>query len=166
MTLAFDVNDAELRRELLQNRLEKVIDGLEENTEPLWGRMSAQHMIEHLVWTFQASRGAVELSCDYSSEFQNRMKRFLYNNRDTTQLFKNPVLPDHPQALQYSHIKSAKAALGEEIGACFKYYRKNPEAMHVHPLFGLIGREEWERTHYKHCFHHLLQFGLIDKGKV
>jgi hypothetical protein len=32
----------------------------------------------------------------------------------------------------------------------------------MHPLFGPIGAEEWTRVHFKHAYHHLLQFALID----
>lgn len=36
-------------------------------------------------------------------------------------------------------------------------------ALYTHPVFGLIGYEEWHRMHYKHVHHHFLQFGLTEE---
>ena len=39
---------------------------------------------------------------------------------------------------------------------------RSNEQVSTHPIFGPIGYDEWHRTHYKHTYHHLLQFGLIE----
>jgi len=39
-----------------------------------------------------------------------------------------------------------------------------PGAARTHPVFGPIAAEEWARSHFMHCYHHLLQFGLISEG--
>ena len=41
----------------------------------------------------------------------------------------------------------------------------HPEAVQTHPIFGPLVPEEWHRSHFKHCHHHLQQFGLIAKGE-
>ena len=33
----------------------------------------------------------------------------------------------------------------------------------VHPTFGPLAAEEWSRSHFKHVYHHLLQFGLLER---
>ncbi len=71
------------------------------------------------------------------------------------------MLPTHPLTLQYADVKAAKSALFEVVAAFNLYYLSNADVKHMHPLFGRLGGKDWERVHYKHCFHHLLQFGLI-----
>jgi oxepin-CoA hydrolase/3-oxo-5,6-dehydrosuberyl-CoA semialdehyde dehydrogenase len=95
-----------------------------------------------------------------------RARVFLYTNRPTPKEFKNPALPtDRPPALRYPGLAEARAALRRAIQDYQAHFRAHPEATHTHPLFGDLGAEDWERTHYKHCFHHLLQFGLIEQER-
>jgi len=35
-------------------------------------------------------------------------------------------------------------------------------AMFVHPDFGPLDADEWERAHFRHCSHRLLQLGSIE----
>jgi hypothetical protein len=62
MTIAFDVNDAALRREFFEHLFLEAIAALDEHEPQRWGGLSAQHMVEHLVWSFEQStgRGLVE----------------------------------------------------------------------------------------------------------
>ena len=58
-------------------------------------------------------------------------------------------------------MADAKAALLGEIFRFIDHFHKQPDAVHVHPIFGPLGAEEWYRAQFKHCYHHLQQFGLI-----
>lgn len=41
-------------------------------------------------------------------------------------------------------------------------YKDNSPREIMNPVFGLIGVEDWHRHHYKHFYHHLLQFNMIE----
>jgi hypothetical protein len=47
--IPFNVNDAKLRRDFLENILPGIVDNLDVDTKPLWGKMTAQHVVEHLI---------------------------------------------------------------------------------------------------------------------
>jgi hypothetical protein len=91
------------------------------------------------------------------------MRQFLYSNRPTPREFMNPALVDGLPPLRHGTLQQAKAALKHALDR-FLDGSRSDEKLHVHPIFGPIGPEEWHRTHYKHTHHHLLQFGLIELG--
>lgn len=162
MKIRFDVNDASLRDTFLKTFFFGALDGLRPDERPRWGQMSAQQMVEHLLWAFEGSTGRVEIACPYPADQLPRMKAFLYQNRPTPQGFRNPALEAGLPPVRYPGLRPAKAALLLEVDRFLDHARKQPEAVHTHPIFGPIAMEDWSRTHFKHGCHHLLQFGLAE----
>jgi oxepin-CoA hydrolase/3-oxo-5,6-dehydrosuberyl-CoA semialdehyde dehydrogenase len=161
-TVRFDVNDAELRTHFLRHVLLDALSPLSPREKARWGRMTAQEMVEHLVWTFEVSRGRVPVECPVPEADRGRMKRFLYGNRPSPQDFMNPLLTGGLPPLRYTGLPEAKAALRLEVDRFLAESKAAPEQIYTHPLFGPIDGEGWSRTHFKHGVHHLLQFGLLD----
>lgn len=159
--IRFDVNDAKNRQQFLKHILMDAIDSLTEQIQPLWGKMSAQHMVEHLIWAFELSTGKVKIQCKLPENIIDRPKKLLFTNKPTPRNFKNPVLSDSPSPLRFSSLADSKSALRKEINLFYEHIIDKPEAIHNHPILGPIGTEDWECVHFKHCYHHLLQFGLI-----
>jgi hypothetical protein len=124
--------------------------------------MTAQHMVEHLQWAFACSTGAIAVPCTLPPQLLERAKRFLHDNRPTPREFKNPLLGDGPPPHRYAGLGAAKSALNDEVASFMRHFTEDPSAVHTHPLFGPLGREEWHRSHFKHSYHHLLQFSLVD----
>jgi oxepin-CoA hydrolase/3-oxo-5,6-dehydrosuberyl-CoA semialdehyde dehydrogenase len=160
-TIAFDVNDSEVRDSFLSRELLAALASLREDEPPRWGRMTAQQMVEHLVWAFELSTGRAATECTVPPDKLDKVKAFLYDNRPTPAEFMNPALVEGLPPLRYRSLAEAKAALALESDRFLRYSRDVPDAAHTHPIFGRIGVEEWSRTHFKHCFHHLKQFGLV-----
>jgi oxepin-CoA hydrolase / 3-oxo-5,6-dehydrosuberyl-CoA semialdehyde dehydrogenase len=161
--IPFDVNDSKLRETFFDRLFADCIAGLAENAPPLWGKMTPQQMIEHLVWAFECSTGTIELPCRPPENLLDRAKRFLLDNRQTPHEFKNPLLGENAPPLRFAGFGDAKAALSKELARFVDHFREEPDAIHVHPIFGPLGAEEWQRSQFKHCYHHLLQFGLISQ---
>lgn len=160
----FDVNDAKLRESFLRHGMIDAIADLTEDAVPLWGHMNPQQMIEHLFWSFQCSTGVVVVPCHTPMSVLDRAKRFLYNDKYTPHEFKNPAIGENLPSLRFSTLAEAKAGLQKEVASFFERVRSVPSSMYVHPVFGPLGVEEWERSHFKHCYHHLSQFGIIDEA--
>jgi hypothetical protein len=157
----FDVNDEKLRNEFLTSTLPLVIDELDPTASARWGKMSVQHMSEHLLFSFEISTGKLTMECKTPEKLLPRVKGFLHNNMEMPHNFRNPLLPDNPAELRYPDLDTAKKALIDEIRSFLELYKMNPEIVFTHPVFGPLGKEDWERIHFKHCCHHLLQFELI-----
>jgi hypothetical protein len=166
ITAPFDVNNNEVRRDFLKHTFMSAMDSLTEQHRSLWGKMGPQQMIEHLIWTFELSTGKYEIDCSRPDTVIERVKKFLYDNRPTPQLFKNPLLEDNPPPLRFAGLGASRTVLREELNRYFEHFEASPMAIHNHPIFGPLGAEDWERTHYKHCFHHLLQFRLLAEGNA
>jgi oxepin-CoA hydrolase / 3-oxo-5,6-dehydrosuberyl-CoA semialdehyde dehydrogenase len=161
--IPFDVNDAKVRETFLHYGLPNGLATLQENAQPRWGKMAAQQMVEHLAWAFELSTGRAQTTCSIPEAQRDRLKAFLYDNRPTPREFMNPVLTAGLPSLRHENLDVAKAALREEIEHFLEQSVSAPGAYHMHPLFGPMGAEEWTRVHFKHAYHHLLQFALIDE---
>lgn len=161
IAIPFDVNDRQLRGAFFDRLFPRAVEDLQEGDQPLWGGMSAQQMVEHLVWAIELSTAATDVPCYTPAHLLERAKRFLHDNRPTPHEFRNPLLGEKPPAFRYGSLAESKAALQRVTKVFFEHFRDKPEAVHVHPLFGPLGAEEWERAHFKHCYHHLLQFKLV-----
>lgn len=158
----FDVNDPELRDFFLRHEVVQAVDKLGDAATPRWGRMTAQEMVEHLIWAFELSTGQARTECRVAEAERPRMKTFLYHNRPTPQEFMNPALAAGLPPLRYGSLSEATGALTRELER-FVDGPRSSEQLYTHPIFGPIGYDEWHRTHYKHTYHHLLQFGLIEE---
>jgi oxepin-CoA hydrolase/3-oxo-5,6-dehydrosuberyl-CoA semialdehyde dehydrogenase len=163
LRIPFDVNDPQARDTFLRFQLTEAMAALRAQASPRWGKMTAQHMVEHLVWSYELSTGRVQVDCAFSEEQRERLKAFLRDNRPTPREFRNPVLPVDLPVLRYADLDAAKAALRVAAEGFFAQAGADPGARHMHPVFGPIGMVEWARSHFKHAYHHLLQFGLIDE---
>lgn len=157
----FDVNDAALRDAFLRFGFLEALEPLAADQRPEWGQMSAQQMVEHLVWTFELSTGRAQVDCPVPEAERERMRAFLHGNGATPHGFMNPVLAEGLPALRHASLPDARAALRAEALRFLEQSGPEILALRTHPLFGPIAAEEWSRTHYKHCTHHLLQFGLL-----
>lgn len=161
LTVPFDINDAKLRQTFLTEILPDCITNLEENAQPQWGKMTAQHMVEHLIWAFELSTGKFYIPFDVPPKQARVAKMFLYNNRVMPRDFKNPMFSEEPPSLLFADLDHAKTGFLESLTLFFNHFRTQPEVFHTHPIFGPVGAEDWQRIQFKHCYHHLLQFGLI-----
>jgi oxepin-CoA hydrolase / 3-oxo-5,6-dehydrosuberyl-CoA semialdehyde dehydrogenase len=162
-TVPFAVNDPQVRAGFFHPLLVDILASLEADERPRWGAMTAQQMVEHLQWGFEVSTGRVVLECPVPEAKRARMKPFLFNDTPMIHDFRNPALAAGLPALRHPGLPEARAGLAGEVGRFLDYERSSPGAVHTHPVFGPITVEEWARAHFKHAYHHLLQFGLIER---
>jgi len=163
IAVPFDVNDPKLRETFLRRTMPDALSGLREDAAPRWGKMTAQQMVEHLLWACELSTGRAKTDCPIPEAQREKIRAFLYDTRPTPREFANPVLAAGLPPLRFRSLAEATAALAAETDRFFAQAGSAPDVRHMHPVFGLIGIEKWARAHFKHVYHHLLQFGLIDE---
>ena len=136
---------------------------LTSETKATFGRMTPQHMVEHLIWTLKISNGEQESEQHFRSEKAEKMKNILiYTDAEIPVGFKSPVLPeDDVLPLEYSNLHEAKSIFAEELNRLHNYFDKNPEATPINPSLGALSHKEWLVFHTKHFRHHFKQFNLI-----
>lgn len=137
------------------------VEQLQAKTEPKWGQMTPQHMIEHLGSIFLISSGKIRVP-GLPEEKQQAMYRKLTNGQFAfTPGIKSPVLPAEPLPLRFEDLDTAKKALQKAIKQFFEAFEAKPDRRIVHPVFGPLGYLEWLEFHEMHTKHHLKQFGLM-----
>ena len=135
---------------------------LDPATQPLWGTMTAQHMVEHLTASVKISVGMPEIQVHNTQELAEKFKAALiHTDRPLSRGIKNPALPEHPLPLRHAKLSDAVEELQQEWNRFKEYYQANPQAQHNHPRLGKLSHAEWVIFHGKHFSHHLEQFGLV-----
>ena len=163
--IRFDVNDPEARGVFFRRQLCEAVMPLRDDSRPGWGMLTAQQMVEHLVWAFELSTEQAQAECRVPETQRERFKTFLFDNRPTPHEFMNPTLAAGLPPLRYGSLAEAKTALRVEVDRFLRQSGAAPGALHTNPVFGPLGAEEWARAHFKHAYHHLLQFGLIAEAR-
>ena len=134
---------------------------LKSDQKPLWGKMSAQHMVEHLILAVKMGNGKLKFDCINPPEKIPTLKKFLMSSRPMPKGFVNPVIGPDNLPLNYSSLKEAISKLKKEVEDYYHFFEGKPEAKPVNATFGELSKDEWEHFHIKHFTHHLEQFDLL-----
>lgn len=145
----------------LTNNYLMLLNKLDPQQKPLWGKMTPQHMVEHLILAVQMSNGKLKLECINPPEKIPTLKRFLMSSRPMPKLFVNPVIGADLRPLECSSLEEAMGKLNNEIDDYALFFENNPDANPINVTFGELNEEEWDVFHKKHFTHHLSQFGLL-----
>jgi hydroxymethylglutaryl-CoA reductase len=131
---------------------------LKATTKPVFGKMNAQQMIEHLSFLMQISNGKVHADFFVEDEKSARRKVFLNTEGELQIGFKAPMLSEEPTPVKFKTIKESIDDLVTQITE-FEHYFKTAKTEN-HPFFGELDFEYWQKFHVKHFTHHFKQFGL------
>jgi oxepin-CoA hydrolase/3-oxo-5,6-dehydrosuberyl-CoA semialdehyde dehydrogenase len=146
-----------MERKVIEQRLTE----LKADTKAQFGIMTAQHMIEHLTLTVKLSYGRIKLAEFEPTEKQLAQKHaLLYTEIDFPKGILAPEIGQKLLDLRYPDLDTSKNELLNSIDAYNSHFAESPKDMTLHPRFGRLTHDEWERFHKKHFTHHLGQFGL------
>ena len=150
------------KENFLRTRLVKHLQQLPPGTAPLWGKMSLQHMVEHLVNdAVRVANGQRKFDHIVTpAEHLPRMQEFIMSDKQIRENTKNPLLGDQPAPLMYQTLQGAIGALQEELIYFFEAFEKDQQLITRNPIFGDLDFELNVRLLYKHALHHLRQFGI------
>ena len=143
-------------RTKLISLLQKIPDG----TQPLWGKMNLQQMIEHFSDVVMVASGKIKLPIKTPADKLPRFREFMMSEKPFKENTKSPVLPEEPLPLKKNTKEAAIGKLQEELIYFFEAFEKNPGLITTHPVFGELNFEENIQAMYKHALHHLRQFGI------
>ncbi|ROI08244.1 phenylacetic acid degradation bifunctional protein PaaZ [Chryseobacterium sp. H3056] len=150
--------------ELKIRSIQKMLNGLTENSERKFGMMSPQLMVEHLEEVLRNGFGSLQASDfpEIPADKLELLQDWIYTDQKIRPGAQYPLLKEgeEPQ-LRYKNLTEAKEKLLETLKEFLIYYRENPQAEHFHPRFGMLNKEMMELFHRKHFTHHFEQFGLI-----
>ncbi len=145
-----------------QTDYEQIVGKLNSDSLPLWGIMSAQHMLEHLLLVINIGIGKFQVEVVTPEDKLPRTKAFLMSDKPMPREFKAPYIPENDtMPLHYPNFETAKQKLKAGLETFYALYAQNPDAVFPHPVFGVCNAQEWEMIQRKHFTHHFAQFGLL-----
>jgi hypothetical protein len=145
-----------------QETVFKTIDKFEPHLQPIFGQMSPQHILEHLIPSLHLSTGKRKIEFKGNDEMASKVKAALiHSDAEMPMGVKNPLLKDVPEDLVYTTIDEAKQALKNELNHFYIYKSNHPDASSIHPRMNVLTIDEWAKLHSKHFSHHFKQVSLI-----
>lgn len=149
--------------EINKASIENCLSKLSEDSKPLWGTMSAQHMVEHLEYSVRISSGEIEVNEIATPEkILEKVHATLYNYKKMPKEHPAPKqLEKELETLSYNSLEEAKQNLLEAYDNYIEFFKKYSEAKLTNIVFGELNKYEWNLFHRKHFNHHFEQFGLL-----
>ncbi len=135
---------------------------LKADTPALWGIMTAQHMVEHLLLPLKIAKAELKVEIVTPLDKVERVKQImLLGPSPLKKGFAAPFLPEGQLPLQFENLQTAILKLKEEVSSFVDFYETYQGQVIAHPVFGPLNKEEWYLFQSKHFTHHFTQFGLL-----
>jgi hypothetical protein len=150
------------KENFLRTKLVTYLQRLDATTRPQWGKMSVQHMVEHLGGdAVRNANGQLKFDTILTPPDKlAAMREFLMGDKPFKENTNNPLMGGELAQLQYKTVQAAIGALQQELIYFFEAYAKNTEMVIRNPFFGDLNFEQNVQLLYKHSLHHLRQFGV------
>lgn len=136
------------------------LNKLDASTKPLWGKMNAQRMVEHLSDVIYMSTGTEQFELLIPEEKVEKAKAWLASDKPMPKEFNVPFAPEE-YILRNEELELAVDEFVDAWLVYEEYYASNPGKENLHPFYGYLNKVEWDRIHSKHFTHHFEQFGLM-----
>lgn len=143
--------------------LKPILEHLTPQTNPSFGKLTAQQMVEHVLKTFRISSGKIRYPFPQDLEKAQAARQYMiYTDAEMPSGIRTSTMEgDLPPALEYESLELAIQSFLHEVENFHLYFKHNPNAETSHPRMGVLTYEEWNILHQKHLIHHFKQFGLI-----
>ncbi len=148
------------KENFLRTKLIFLLQKLNTDTHPLWGKMNVQQMIEHFTDVMMAASGKIKLPVVTPPDRLSKLREFMMSEKPFKENTKSPVLAEEPAPLKKHTKEAAIGKLQEEIIYFFETFEKTPGLKTSNPVFGELDFEMNIQLLYKHALHHLKQFGI------
>ncbi|MBS7332173.1 DUF1569 domain-containing protein [Faecalibacter bovis] len=129
--------------------------------QPVWGIMTPQHMVEHLIVSMKMSNGGFIIPCRTPKEMIPKYKEVVLNPDIEMERGIKAGGMEGLLDLRYPTMDAAIEKLQSEIEKFHEYFQSNPGILMMNPVVDEIGYEDWKIFHNKHFTHHFKQFELI-----
>jgi hypothetical protein len=151
------------RLDFLQQKFIPLLRNANPALPPKWGRMSFQHMVEHMVLVFKNANGKLKVEeMKTPTEKVQAFQDFIMSDKEFRENTKSPSFPEDPLPLHFATAEEGINKLEKEITDFVNVYEAAPGLKIRNPVFGDLDYELAANLLYKHAIHHLKQFGLAN----
>lgn len=137
-----------------------LLQKLNAQTEPLWGKMNVQQMIEHMADAFAEAYGNPVQALHTPEEHLEKMQDFLKSEKPFKENTPNKLLPENPLPERFPSKEEAVEELQQEVANFFLAFESEKKKYVMNPFFGELDYGMSIQLLHKHATHHLRQFGV------
>jgi hypothetical protein len=142
-----------------RDEFSNVLFALKPHDIPLWGRMTPQQMVEHMISQLEFSSGKRTFKCELPQEVALANKQvWIYTD---AQIPHNVGLDVRLDPYLFNSLHDANKQLMLELDSFNAFYTYNNSLTCDHVAYGPLNYKEWIIWHNKHFTHHFKQFNLI-----
>ncbi|RYD58732.1 MAG: hypothetical protein EOP56_03860 [Sphingobacteriales bacterium] len=147
----------------LRNEYVGKLQMLRPETQRRWGKMNAQQMVEHMAEYIALASGMIKTDKIVTPEENlEGYRRFLSSEKEFKENTPNVLMPEEPAPVKHATLEEAIAALKQEVEYLFKAFEDNFDKKTLNAIFGELDYEMTIQLLYKHAWHHLKQFGIME----
>ncbi|TQM42013.1 oxepin-CoA hydrolase/3-oxo-5,6-dehydrosuberyl-CoA semialdehyde dehydrogenase [Flavobacterium branchiophilum] len=149
--------------EMTHEKIQECLNKLTENTQPKWGSMTAQHMIEHLEFGYKIAAGIIQnFELITPNHILEKVHHTLYNYNKMPQNFDFPLAHlSQIETVKHANLDEAKHHFWEARAAYLQFFETHPNILLKNAVFGNMNRYEWYLLDRKHLNHHFEQFDIL-----
>lgn len=130
------------------------------DAKPKWGTLDRQGLVEHFIWVIRHSMGRSTTVPFVGNWLSKTLGRALILNG----IVPIPKNIQFPGWLRKTGFNGREPGDEETLHALLEEYLNLVQADEltpgIHPAFGDIGVDGWDRLHVRHFEHHFRQFGV------
>ena len=147
--------------EITRTYLEEKINTLTEDTQPKWGTMTSQHLMEHFEYFLQMALGNIPTEITTPEKYLERTQEILWDYKPMMKKFDHPILrKGKTEDLRFGNLEEAKIAFWKNYDEVELFFKENPTAKVKNTVFGYLTKYEFYLLSRKHYTHHFEQFGV------
>ena len=149
--------------EMTEGKIKACLSKLTKDSKPNWGMMTAQHMVEHLEFSYRVAGNQLQdFDIATPEKYIDKVAATLWNYEKMPHDYEMPLMKKGTvEDLRHADLETAITKFWEAKEVFKDFYKKNPEAQTKNPVFGYLTKYEWYLQERKHLNHHFEQFGLL-----
>ncbi|WP_394759068.1 phenylacetic acid degradation bifunctional protein PaaZ [Flavobacterium sp.] len=149
--------------EMTDYKIAECLNKLTENSESKWGILTAQHMLEHLEYTYKIMSGQIQdFEITTPETILEKVHHSLYNYDKFPKGSSFPTMKKGElENLIHPDLATAKEKFLEAREAYKTFFKENPEAILKNLVFGELNKYESYLLERKHVNHHFEQFDVL-----
>ena len=145
-----------------RSNIESYLDNLTEDSKAEWGILTPQHMVEHLEFFMRMANGQYTSRLFTPEAEIEKYQESIYNHRKMPRSFDHPLLQKGKnEDLRFADLAEAKKMFLKAYDDFETFFKENPDATTLNPIFGSLDKYLWDLSNIKHFNHHFEQFGLL-----
>lgn len=139
-----------------------LLSSLDPDTEPRFGLMTAQHMVEHILNDGKYMYHRLGEPVSPLTEKQKGFQKFIDNGVPMKHRPSDKTKADLPE-LKFENLEAAVAEVVSLTQKFYEHFEANPDFMVYNSFMGELPFEKVELFFSQHWRYHLWQFKLIDQ---